>query len=136
MKEYALVAGSIVFATWIVFAAFWVTACSTGAVIETNVPGSATPSTTVGFLHFIYAADSNTRIGAAFTSEGHDTYNYELSKFGQDLKPPRGKDFGVTVSGAEYDLTEEAVIDWGQMATWDRSAEHKPKTLLQKATGL
>ena len=111
-------------------------ACSTGAVIESNVPGSAQPSSTVGFLHFIYAPDGKTRVGAAFTSEGHDTYNYELGKFGQDLKPPRGKDFGVTVSGSEYDLTEEAVIDWGQMATWDRSAEHAPKTLLQKAAAL
>ena len=111
-------------------------ACSTGAVIESDVPGSAQPSSTVGFLHFIYAPDGKTRVGAAFTAEGHDTYNYELSKFGQDLKPPRGKDFGVTPNGVEYDLTEEAVIDWGQMATWDRSAEHTPKTLLQKATGL
>jgi hypothetical protein len=102
-------------------------------VIEQNVPGSAIPHSTVGFLHFLLGPDGKTHVGAAFTSEGHDTYNYELAKFGADLKPPRTKDFGVTVNGAEYDLTEEACDDWGLMATWDRSAEHPQKTLLQKA---
>jgi hypothetical protein len=107
--------------------------CSTGTVIEKDVPGSALPHATVGFVHWLYAADGKTHIGAAFTSEGHDTYNWELSQHGQDLMPPRGKDFGVTINGSEYDLTEEAVDNWGLMATWSRSAEHPAPTLLQKA---
>jgi hypothetical protein len=120
----------------LLFSILLLAGCSTSAVIEQNVPGSPLPHSTVGFLHYLFAPDGKTHIGAVFTSEGHDTYNYELGKFGQDLKPPRSKDFGVTLNNGEYDLTEEAVVDWGQMATWDRSAEHPKKTLLQKAAAL
>ncbi len=102
-------------------------------MVESNVAATtAAPKTKVGFIHWIYGPDHRTHVGAAFGAEGHDTYNYLLGKYGQDLKPPRGKDFGVTVNGDEYDLNEEACIDFGLMGTWDRSAEHPPKTLAQK----
>jgi hypothetical protein len=110
--------------------------CSTGAVVESNVKGSPLPHAVVGFEHWIVAADGKTHVGAEFSSEGHDTYNWEMGQYGQDLKPPRAKDFGVTKNGDNYDLTEEAVDDWGVMATWSRSAEHSKKTMLQKVTGL
>lgn len=111
-------------------------ACSTGTVIEKNVPGSPTPASKVGFIRKVRDAQGHV-IGEWHTSEGHDTYNWLLGKYGKDLKPPRTADFGVTQHvGDEYFLNEEAIVDWGTMAEWSRSNEHQPKSLLQKATAL
>ena len=108
------------------------TGCA-GTVIPKNVAGTVPLAKGTGFLHWLYAPDRTTVVGAAFNATGYANYNYYLATYGAELKPPRTKDYAVTVNGAEYDLTSDACIDYGQMGGWDRSNEHPKKTLIQKA---
>ncbi len=63
--------------------------------------------------------------GAIITPTKREEYNALIALYGKDPKflPPLRKDDGVVVKGSNFHITNEALINFTEMKSWQRSGK-------------